>query len=191
MIAARKPPTIKLDRDRWNDAWRDLKEEDGIRAYQALDILARSPNEAITFLRQSLPLGPVGAVPDARVLARLIADLDAEDFATREQASAQLARIGVAAGPALQRGLEEKPSAEAHRRLTELLTRLEEQRDKPERLRALRAIETLERIGTVEAKKVLQELGAVGDWPTSEEAQAALERLSRRTPSPARTGGSK
>ncbi len=179
MIAARKPPAGKLDRDRWNGVWRDLKEEDGVRAYQAIDILARSPNEAIAFLRQALQFGPV---PDVRVLARLISDLDDDNFATREQASAQLARIGPPAGLALRRALEGKPSAEARRRLTELVTRLEEQRSGPERLRTHRVIETLERIGTAEAKKVLQELRTVADWPAVEEAQAALDRLSRRTP---------
>ena len=49
-------------------------------------------------------------------MARLIVGLDDDNFAAREQASTELARIGPAAGPVLRRALADKPSPEARRR---------------------------------------------------------------------------
>jgi len=188
VIPERKPPPDKLGKDRLSAIWGDLKDEDGIRAYRAIDTLARNPNEAVPFLRQLLPLEPA---PDAQVIARLIADLDDDNFATREQASADLARAGPSVGPALRKALTGKTSAEARRRLMELVAPLDEQMNGPDGIRTLRAIETLERIGTAEARKVFQELQAGADSSAAEDAKASLERLARRSAPPVGAGGKK
>jgi hypothetical protein len=69
--------------------------------------------------------------------------------------------------------LNEKPSLEVHQRIERLLARI-----KPETWRDLRAVEVLERIGSPEAKQVLESLakGAEGARLTRE-AKASLERL--------------
>jgi hypothetical protein len=54
-------------------------------------------------------------------IARLVAQLDADDFAAREGASAALLRIGPPAEAALRKALAESPSAEVRRRARDLL----------------------------------------------------------------------
>lgn len=50
----------------------------------------------------------------------------------------------------------------------------------PERLRALRAVEILERLTTAEARELLKDLRMVGEGPYADEAKASLERLAKR-----------
>jgi hypothetical protein len=58
---------------------------------------------------------------------------------------------------------------------------LEETVFTPERARALRALEVLERVGDVEAKNAMQKLAeGAGDAELTREAKAALERLAKR-----------
>jgi WD40 repeat protein len=158
--------------------WKELAEGDGRRAVWEL---AAAPDEAVSLLRGRLAAVP--KVEEARV-RRLVADLDADDFATREKATKELASLGEAAAPALRQALKDKPNAEVRKRATALLEKIETVREEERKGRAhpavrmLRAVEVLERAGTPEAAKVLGEL-ADGD-PTARlttEAQAALQRL--------------
>ena len=70
---------------------------------------------------------------------------------------------------------------EERRRIEELLRTLEEGDLAPQSLQTLRAIEVLERIGTAEARRLLetQARGLAGCRAT-EAAAAALERLAKR-----------
>src|SRR5262249_15170329 len=116
-------------------------------------------------------------------------DLDDDAFAVREKAKTELARLGAAAEPALRQALAKSPSIEMRRRLEDLLKAVETERQiafrKAERqapsrdvLRAVRALEVLEQIGTREAREVLKTLTA--DVPgayLTQEARAALDRL--------------
>jgi WD40 repeat protein len=177
LVPDRRPPADKLAADRLNELWADLKHDDAPRAHKAIAVLAKHPNESVPFLRRSIFPGPA---PEPKVVARLIGDLDNEDFAVRDKASAELARLGFAAGPALRKALEGKPSAEARRHLKELTDRLEERASGPEKIRMIRVVETLERIGTPDARKLLQDLQAGGAWSAADEAKLSLERLARR-----------
>jgi hypothetical protein len=124
---------------------------------------------------------PPAAAPDAKRLADLIADQDSETFARRDAAMKGLADLGELAEPALRAALENGPSLEVRRRLEELLEKLAGLGTTGEPLRASRAVEALERIGTPEARQVLTRLaaGAPGAWRTRE-AKAALDRLAGR-----------
>jgi hypothetical protein len=62
---------------------------------------------------------PEGATADR--IARLIAALDDDDFAAREEATAELRRVGAPAEAALRKALAESPSAEVRRRARDLL----------------------------------------------------------------------
>jgi WD40 repeat protein len=159
--------------------WADLEDAGAIRAQQAVRKLAATPDQAVPYLDNRLQ--PVQAVDEARV-SRLIANLDNEEFAVREKASAELEKLGEAAAPAFRDALAKEASAEVRSRLEAILKRQSESwsGDSPEHLRIVRALETLEFSGTAEAKQVLKRLaqGASGATLT-EEAKAALGRMGR------------
>jgi hypothetical protein len=156
-----------------------LANPDAARAYQAIRKLAASAS-ALPFLRKQLR--PV-AVPDAKQIAALIAKLDSDDFATRQNAAAELEKQADQPLPAYRKALAGKPSLEKRRRLEELLAKatLAWWGASPERLRELRTIEALELAGTKEACEALKELaGGVAGARLTEQAKASLERLTSR-----------
>ena len=105
-------------------------------------------------------------------------NLDSDDFAVREQATRELETFGRSALPALRKVLREDPSVEVRRRVESLLEQLEQQGHFSEELRALRAVEVLEVIGSPEARELLKKwsAGPPGHRLTTE-AAAALARL--------------
>jgi WD40 repeat protein len=159
--------------------WDDLAGEAG-PGYRAIRELVAVPDRAVPMLTRHLR--PVRA-PDSAQLRRLIGDLDADEFDTREKATAELTSASLLAEPALREALKSPRSAEQRQRLEELLTRLDEsfpRKGMPssQQLRAFRAIEALEEIATPEARVLLERLA--GGEPAAEEtiqARAALERL--------------
>ncbi len=157
--------------------WSDLAGEDAARAYDAIGKLAAAPNAAIPFLRKHLLPVPLA---DEKRSARLLADLDSDDFDVRQKAIADLKKLGELALPAYRKALDGKPSLETRRHLDELLDKAQRAwwDISGERLRVLRAIEALELAGTRESRELLAALaaGAAGARLT-EEAKAALERL--------------
>src|SRR5207244_4307264 len=91
------------------------------------------------------------APPDDKRIARLIADLDGDDFDTRERAAREVAAIGEAAEPALRKALAGDPSAELRRRAEEVLRQIDPSQA-GEVVRGVRAVEVLESLGTPEAR---------------------------------------
>jgi RNA polymerase sigma factor (sigma-70 family) len=156
--------------------WLALMDADTAKAYDAVWSLVAAQEQAVPFLQKHLL--PVPRL-EAKTVARLIADLDSDDFKVRQKATEELTKLGDAIAPALQGALDSKPSLEVRRRIQQLL---DQTRDwTAERLRDHRAIQALEHIATRSAQEVLQALaeGAPGASRT-EEAKAALQRLSRR-----------
>lgn len=146
-------------------------------ADRAIRGLLASPELALRLTGERLrPAAPVSA----ERLARLVADLDAASFATREQASRELEALGDTAAPALRKALEANPSAEVRKRVEALLAQVDDSLPAGERLRTVRALEVLERIGTAEARTQLRGLaGGAAEASLTREARAALERLAR------------
>ncbi len=158
------------------DLWEDLASPNAERADRAIRLLAHAPAQALPLLKRHLvPIKPA----DAERLAQWVRDLDSATFAVRGQATAELAKVGDAAEPALRRALASQPSPEAKKRLEQLLSDLKD--NSPRRLPLLRALEVLESIGTPEARQLLKEL-AGGDPDTwlTRDAQAALKCLAKR-----------
>jgi RNA polymerase sigma factor (sigma-70 family) len=153
--------------------WKDLAHEDAAKAYDAVSALVAAPEQAVPFLKKHL--SPVPR-QDAKIVARLIADLDSDDFVVRQRAAEELRKFGDTVASDLRKALDRKPSLEIRRRLQQLL---EQSRDwTAERLRDHRAIKALEHIGTRPAKEVLQHLSTgVPESLRTEEAKAALGRL--------------
>jgi WD40 repeat protein len=155
--------------------WRDLGAEDARRAFAAIETLTRVPGQAVALLRERMR-----PVPGEQI-AKLVAQLDDDAFATREKAREELERLGRAARAALRKALEGKPSPELRRRTQELLDKLpEDGAVLPATPQVLRALEVLEQIDTAPGHEVLRNLAAgPEDAQVTLEARAALTRLGR------------
>jgi hypothetical protein len=139
--------------------WADLGSDHGRKAFQAVRALAARPKEAAPFLRDQLrPLAMAEAKDTPEHLARLTADLDADDFETREKASKELGKLGRRAEATLKKALEGSPSAEAKRRMEALLQEMGKPKLSAEQLQASRALEALERMGGDDAHAALESL---------------------------------
>ena len=120
-------------------------------------------------------------VPQPQRLARLIADLDSDQFVTRQQAMQELEKLGDLAESAVQTELKGKlPSLEMQRALERLLETIT--MPTPESLCWQRAIRAVEWMDTKEATALLQTLAKDGPGrPVRQDAAAALQRLTRRS----------
>ena len=155
--------------------WEQLASDDAGVAYQATLRLARTPDKAATLLRERLK--PVAA-PDESRLTQLIADLDSASFDKRQQAQQELASLDAVAEPSLRKALAGKPSAELRLQVEIMLKNLEGPIARPEQMRAVRAVELLERLGTPAARGLLEELAAgVPEARLTQEAKGALARM--------------
>jgi WD40 repeat protein len=157
--------------------WTDLVSEDGFKAHRALWAMVAAPKQTLPLLRGFLK--PV-AVGDAERIARLIKELDADEFDVRDKASAELDQIGEPAAPALRKALEGMPSAELRIRATTLLEKFGGKVQSPDIVRRERALEVLEQIGGADARALLVELAkGAPDASLTQEAKAILKRLGR------------
>jgi hypothetical protein len=112
---------------------------------------------------------------------KLLIVLDSEEFAVRERARKALEGLGEEAEPLFRGALAGKPSAEVRKSLEELLSQNHHVLGSGLTLRAVRAVEVLERIGTSAARGVLEELArGEAEARLTREAKAALERLAAR-----------
>jgi RNA polymerase sigma factor (sigma-70 family) len=174
-----RPRAAKLEPAEERQCWDDLAGTDAARAALALARLRAAPSQARALVRRQLR--PVAA-PAPEKLRGWIKDLDSDDFARRQQATAELAKHGCLAEPALKKALEDRPSLEARRRIESLLNKLStEEPTSGDELRGLRAVELLERLAQPEADEVLQSLSeGAGGARLTREARAALERRRSR-----------
>jgi WD40 repeat protein len=175
--APEKPPEPR----EVSDLWDDLRAEDAVKAFRAIQKMAVVPKQAVPLLREKLPMG----LGD-REIPRLIADLDSDKFDVREKASAELERLGKAAEGPLREALAGQPSAELRDRAGRLLQKLRFSEDSQlsgEQLRETRGVQVLEMIATAEAREVLRALAEMGPkGRLHDEATAALARLSAAQP---------
>ncbi|HTU92920.1 MAG TPA: sigma-70 family RNA polymerase sigma factor [Gemmataceae bacterium] len=168
--------TVKWSSRELEKRWNDLASRDGPRAVQAIWDLVASPGQAVPLLRQRSHPAPT---PDAKLVEGLIRDLDSEDFETRIKAMEELEKIVDGAEAALRKKLTEKPSLEMRQRIKQVLSKLEPAAS-AERLRALRAIQVLEYVGTAETREHLRTLAkGVPNARLTQEAKAALKRLAK------------
>jgi hypothetical protein len=116
---------------------------------------------------------------DAGRVALLIADLDSNDFAVREKASAELAKYGVLAAGVFHKALARNPSLEVKHRLQQLLTKPLPL--PPECVQANRALEVLERLADPGGRQVLEEVvRRLPETWLAYEANATLDRMNRQ-----------
>ncbi len=104
--------------------WQALAEEDSPTSYRAMRGLANLPaTVSVPLLRDRLKQLATRDTfnDDSKRTAKLIADLDSEQFSVREEAAKALRTLGRVVIPALRTALGAQPSAEAKRHLQELL----------------------------------------------------------------------
>jgi hypothetical protein len=158
--------------------WADLRGADAVKAFRAIGTLTAASGPTVSFVQKRLP--PVAA-PDGKRFARLLAELDNPQFSVREKANAELEKLGAAAEPLLREALAGRLSLEAQRRVERLLEKVQGLVLTPDELRAWRAVEVLEHIGSPEARQLLEALAkGQQEAPLTREAQAALRRLTVR-----------
>ena len=119
-------------------------------------------------------------------MGHLVADLDADRYAVRQRATADLEQLGAAAESFLREALEHNPSLELRRRAEALLRKLQHPVMAPDELRTLRAVEVVEHIGDREAGQLLTIWAQAK--PGSRLAQEAGEALGRLRKRAARGG---
>ncbi|MCI0457943.1 MAG: sigma-70 family RNA polymerase sigma factor [Gemmataceae bacterium] len=175
-----KHAAVKLSAKELDRLWDELSSADARKAWQAVGRLAASPEQAVALVRERM--GPGAGVPPElhkRVLT-LVGELSDTKFAVREKAFAELGRLGRAAESSLRAALAGELSAEARRRIEQLLAKLQPGGRPSWYLPAARSLALLEQIGTAEARATLQLLAArAGHAPLRLNARAALERLAR------------
>ncbi|VTR93808.1 wd-40 repeat : Uncultured bacterium genome assembly Metasoil_fosmids_resub OS=uncultured bacterium PE=4 SV=1: Sigma70_r2: Sigma70_r4_2 [Gemmata massiliana] len=170
------PVRAKVSADTPTKLWDTLAGKDSPATHKAAWELVDRPAEALDLIRDKLkPTRPADEV----TVRKLISKLDDTDFVERESATKALQALSTAAAPALRSALKADPSAERADRIKRLLAAL----NAPvvpagDNLRELRAVAILERIGTAEARKVLDTLtGGIPDARLTVEAAAAVTRL--------------
>jgi RNA polymerase sigma factor (sigma-70 family) len=160
------------------EAWEALTDADGKAGFQAQGRFLAEPAKAVEWFAARIP---PASPPDPARLKALIADLDHEDFATRERATVDLKEHGPVAAAGLREVVAKSSSAEARRRAKGLLREMENGVIPPRELRVLRAVEVLEWIATPEARARLLELTqGAPDARLSHEAAATCKRLEGR-----------
>ena len=162
-----------------DDHWTLLAESDAEKAFLSLRALASARRQTVETLHERLKPAHAEEV-DAATVAKLIAQLDHDDFEIREKASAELEKCGPKIAALLRMTLAKTKSAEVRRRLEALLERWAKTPMSKDEVRALRAVEVLEAIGTPEARQLLQRLAESNvESELTREAKAALTRLGR------------
>jgi WD40 repeat protein len=152
----------------------DLRGNNPLRAFQAFHRLSRSPEKVVAVLRDRLPPVPPA---DPERLARLLRQLDSDAFEERERATAALRELGPPAERGLKQALTAERSAEVRKRIGLVLGELE-QASKGRRTDW--SVRLLERVGTAEARTLLEALaGGAPGAPRTEAAAAALKRLDK------------
>lgn len=165
-----RPQADPLDDRALSMIWDNLGSGDPARVHEAIGKLLARPRQAVDLLKPRL----AGiAAADRDRFAKLLPQLDSEDFEAREGATRELKRMGVGIEPLLREAIAKNLSQEARRRVREVLEGIE-----VECRGHLRAIEALERLGTKEAREILEPLSkGHPEHSLTREAKAALRRL--------------
>ncbi len=154
--------------------WHDLA-ADARTAQRAVSALSAEDDTALPFLTECVRT--LGDEDEAlqRLLRRLLADLNSDDFDERQRASGALAEVGAEAEPLLRRVLTEELDLEVRRRVEVAFNNPRMTQPTPAGLRRARVVQILERIGSPAASRLLRTLAeGQPDLILTQEARAAL-----------------
>ena len=168
-----QPRTAKLAPEALAALWDTLDSDDPWLIHAVQSNLAAVPAQSIPFIRERLK--PAATV-EGKLIAKLITDLQNEDYNTRKKALAQIKKMGDAALPALR----EAQAATNSQPLMMLMMRLDGDRHGAQEQQML-AVDVLERTGTTEARELLTTLSkGAATAPLTVRAKAALDTLAKR-----------
>jgi RNA polymerase sigma factor (sigma-70 family) len=160
--------------------WAELAGDDAAPAQAAAWRFLDDPAPSVVFLKSQLP--PVVAAPREET-QKWLKQLESDQFQSREVAEKQLRSLGNRAEPAMRAALKENPTLETSRRINAILAILDAARPTTnEDLRAIRAVQILERIESAESRQLLAELSghARPTW-FQRAAQESLDRQRSRS----------
>lgn len=169
------PVAARRADDEMKQLWAELQDADAAKAYLAMWSLVSTGDQAAEFLSKQLQPAPP---TDPTKIARWIAELDHQQFATRERATLALMQVVDQAEDSMKAALEKTSSAEVRQRIRRVLDSAGDVDPSQTRLREIRAIEVLETLGSPAARERLSTLsrGPKGALLTRN-AQAAMKRL--------------
>jgi WD40 repeat protein len=158
------------------EGWKELSCEDAEKAFWTICQMTRLPG-TLPLLREQVREMIKKGGPQ---IGKLIRQLDNDSFEEREKATEELEKLGKDAEEAMRKALAGKPSPEMKQRLERLLEAIQPGAPAPGRMRWVRAVEVLERIGTPEARDLLREAARpdTGGW-LPEAAREAVRRMDR------------
>jgi hypothetical protein len=174
------PDTQELKDEQLKTVWGELSDKDASKGVQACAELYGA-KKVVPFLKENLKADKLKLPQaDEKTVAKLIADLDADSFDVREQAEAELAKLGAGAAAAIEKAMSAAKSAEQKMRLARLL---EKSKDQPALTQARRAVEVLVALRTDESKALLEALAKGDDkeWLT-QAAKKGLQRAKEKLP---------
>jgi WD40 repeat protein len=175
LTKGRKPaPAPKLAAAELEQLWAVLGEDDAARAFDAICTLALLPAKTMPLLEQRLK--PMPPVTDHQ-MQQWVRDLGSSAYQVRVKATTALADQAEMAKPALRAALTPALALEERLRVELLLAKIEQHPLTSAHLRGLRALEILEKIGTPEARRVMETLaGGAPEARLTQEAAMALRR---------------
>ena len=157
-------------------AWADLAQPDGAKGFAAVCRLTDDPTRALALLKDRLR---PATVPPADEVQKLVCELGSTNFQTRENAEKSLRVFGDRVEAPLREALKATESAEAKRRIEAILASFALLTPpEGETLRGIRAVWVLERIGTPDARQLLDDLAKGAETVRlTRESKTALGRL--------------
>ena len=134
--------------------WKLLGERDVNAAYRAIWAIARMGDRGVALIARNL-----GDPIDAKRIARLIIDLDVDEYAVRTRATEELIRAGAIVLPAVRKAVATTKSPEVTARGRRIIETLAGVKKPAGLLRRIRAMHALRMIATPRAKALLRKLG--------------------------------
>lgn len=183
MLGQHKNPLTNPTRVQLAAWWADLANTDASRAFHAMGHLLAAPTELLALCRKELKPAPGKTLSEAE-MEQLIAQLGSNTFAERQAATQRLTTQSLGIRAFLIRMINTTVDREIHRRLRQVLRA--QSRISPvesELLRSLRALEMLERLGTAEARRIVETLaGGNANSRQTLDAVATLRRMRSDVP---------
>jgi hypothetical protein len=163
------------------EAWASLDSLEAMTAYRAIGSLLADPVGAAEVIRT----GYRGMADEEKKIRRWIAELDHDEFRTREVARRSLINSGLRAAALINDSGRRKLGAEGEERIQQVLASFEQQGLRipesglyGEPLRMVRAVRVIETAGGKEALAVLEEMAkGPAESPVTKEAKAALAAI--------------